>query len=184
MNGRSEPSLYANCRAEVANGEAARMTFYRYDFVDGTAKLNLRGADKMQEIRAMLPTTFAPVVVERTPDRPTLAEARRAMLRCRSCRAMTSRCPRARGHRQAGADRTHRRRGSHHLAEPGRGGPIRDGLSGPCQEGAVPPDLVGRICRAPRWSGAEGGGMGGGMMGGGGMMEVVLGGMMGGGFLP
>lgn len=73
-------SLYANCRAEVANGEAARMTFYRYDFVDGTANLNLRSADKMQEIKAMLPTTFAPVVVERTPDKPTLAEARRATL--------------------------------------------------------------------------------------------------------
>ncbi len=73
-------ALYANSRAEVANGEAARMTFYHYDFVDGTSKLNLRGADKMQEIRAMLPTNFAPVVVERTPDRPKLAEARRAML--------------------------------------------------------------------------------------------------------
>ena len=73
-------ALYANCRAEVANGEAAKMTFYHYDFVDGTSNLNLRGADKMQEIRAMLPTNFAPVVVERTPDRPKLAEARRAML--------------------------------------------------------------------------------------------------------
>jgi hypothetical protein len=73
-------ALYANGRAEVANGEAARMTFYHYDFVDGTSNLNLRGADKMQEIRAMLPTNFAPVVVERTPDQPKLAEARRAML--------------------------------------------------------------------------------------------------------
>ena len=73
-------SLYANCQAEVANGDAATMTFYHYDFVDGTARLNLEGMDKLQEIKAMLPTNFAPVVVERTPARPNLAEARRAML--------------------------------------------------------------------------------------------------------
>ena len=73
-------ALYANCQAQVANGDAARMTFYHYDFVDGTAKLNIKGMDKLQEIKAMLPTNFAPVVVERTPARPNLAAARRAML--------------------------------------------------------------------------------------------------------
>ncbi len=73
-------ALYANCQAQVANGDAARMTFYRYDFVDGTARLNIQGMDKLQEIKAMLPMSFAPVLVERTPARPTLADARRAML--------------------------------------------------------------------------------------------------------
>ena len=73
-------SLYANCQVQVGNAEAARMTFYHYDFVDGTDKLNLQGLDKLQEIKATLPTNFAPVLVERTPARPALAEARRAML--------------------------------------------------------------------------------------------------------
>ena len=73
-------ALYANCRAQVANGEAAMMTLYEYDFVGGTKTLNIRGMDKLREIKAMLPTNFAPVLVERTPARPTLAEARRAMV--------------------------------------------------------------------------------------------------------
>jgi hypothetical protein len=56
------------------------MVFYRYDFEDGSAKLNVRGRDKLLKVAALLPTTFYPVVIERTPTDPGLAEQRRSLL--------------------------------------------------------------------------------------------------------
>ena len=73
-------ALYAHGRTQVANGLAARMVFYHYDFVDGTAQLNLRGRDKLAMVATTLPTTFFPVVVERTPREPGLDAARRSTL--------------------------------------------------------------------------------------------------------
>jgi hypothetical protein len=73
-------SLYAHARTQVANGNAARMVFYRYDFEEGTARLNMRGRDKLIKVAALLPATFYPVVIERTPTEPGLAEQRRSML--------------------------------------------------------------------------------------------------------
>jgi hypothetical protein len=73
-------SLYAHGRAQVSNGNASRMVFYRFDFEDGTPRLNVRGRDKLAKITALLPATFYPVVIERTPDAPGLAEERRALL--------------------------------------------------------------------------------------------------------
>jgi hypothetical protein len=71
---------YAHARTQVANGLAARMVFYHYDFVDGTSQLNLRGRDKLAMVAATLPTTFFPVVVERTPREPGLDAARKSIL--------------------------------------------------------------------------------------------------------
>ena len=73
-------SAYAHARTQVANGLAARMVFYHYDFVDGTSQLNLRGRDKLAAVAATLPTTFFPVVVERTPTEPGLDQSRRLAL--------------------------------------------------------------------------------------------------------
>ena len=73
-------SAYAHARTQVANGLAARMVFYHYDFVDGTSQLNLRGCDKLAAVAATLPTTFFPVVVERTPTEPGLDQSRRLTL--------------------------------------------------------------------------------------------------------
>jgi hypothetical protein len=73
-------SLYAHGRTQVANGNAARMVFYHYDFVEGTAQLNVRGRDKLAKMVPMLPATFNPVVVERTPTTPGLDEQRRTGL--------------------------------------------------------------------------------------------------------
>jgi len=73
-------SLYAHGRAQVANGNAARMVFYHYDFVEGTNQLNVRGRDKLVKVAQMLPATFFPVVIERTPSTPGLDEQRRAGL--------------------------------------------------------------------------------------------------------
>jgi hypothetical protein len=73
-------SVYAQARTQAANGSAARMIFYHYDFEEGTSQLNLRGRDKLAGIAATLPTTFFPVVVERTPAAPGLDASRRSML--------------------------------------------------------------------------------------------------------
>jgi hypothetical protein len=62
---------------EVANGTAVRMTLYHYDFVDGSNELNLHGRDQLAKIAALLPHNFFPIVIERTPEAPTLAEGRR-----------------------------------------------------------------------------------------------------------
>ena len=64
----------------MANGNAARMVFYHYDFVEGTAQLNVRGRDKLVKVAQLLPATFLPVVIERTPSTPGLDERRRAVL--------------------------------------------------------------------------------------------------------
>jgi hypothetical protein len=73
-------SIYAHGRTQVANGNAARMVFYHYDFVDGTSTLNVRGRDKLAKMIPLLPATFNPVVVERTPSTPGLDEQRKAGL--------------------------------------------------------------------------------------------------------
>ncbi len=70
-------SVYQNFRTMVANGEAARMVLYRYDFIEGTELLNLRGRDQLAKIAAMSPNNSFPIIVERTPENPALAEARR-----------------------------------------------------------------------------------------------------------
>ena len=73
-------ALYAHGTTQVANAQAARMVFYHYDFVDGTAQLNARGRDKLVKVGTYLPTNFSPVVVERTLKEPGLDESRRLTL--------------------------------------------------------------------------------------------------------
>ena len=73
-------ALYAHATTQVANGQAARMVFYHYDFVDGTSELNARGRDKLVKVGTYLPTNFSPVVVERTLKEPGLDEKRRLTL--------------------------------------------------------------------------------------------------------
>jgi hypothetical protein len=71
-------AAYDHARTQVANGAAARMVFYDYDFRAGSSELNLRGQDKLQEVGAQLPTNFFPVIIERTPLSPGLDQARQA----------------------------------------------------------------------------------------------------------
>jgi len=61
----------------VENGVAARMTLYDYDFLCGTEQLNLRGKDRLFQIALLLGHNTHPLVIERTPHAPGLAEARR-----------------------------------------------------------------------------------------------------------
>ena len=63
--------------------KGGNLVFYHYDFVDGTSQLNARGQDKLAKLGMYLPTTFAPIVVERTPKEPGLDESRRlALVKC------------------------------------------------------------------------------------------------------
>ena len=73
-------SVYAHARTQAGNGQAARMVFYHYDFVDGTSQLNTRGRDKLASVAATLPATFLPIVVERTPKEPGLDQSRKSVL--------------------------------------------------------------------------------------------------------
>ena len=53
------------------------MVLHDYDFVPGAAELNDRGRDRVLRIAALLPYNRFPVVVERLPHAPGLAEERR-----------------------------------------------------------------------------------------------------------
>jgi hypothetical protein len=70
-------SVHSHARTMVANGQAALMVLYQYDFVDGQPHLNHRGYDQLVKIAGLLATHPAPLVIERTPWQPGLAEARR-----------------------------------------------------------------------------------------------------------
>ena len=62
---------------QVGNAEAASMILRPYDFESGTVMLNQRGRDKLAVIEARLPSSFSPVVIERTKS-SVIDEARRS----------------------------------------------------------------------------------------------------------
>jgi hypothetical protein len=70
-------SIDAAYRTHVANGDAARMVLYQYDFDATGAHLTLRGRDRLAQIASMLPCNNFPIVIERTLCDPRLAEKRR-----------------------------------------------------------------------------------------------------------
>jgi hypothetical protein len=69
--------LYLHGQTEVANGDAARMVLYHYDFVEGSDQLKPRGKYQLCKIAALLPRIFNPIIIEETPDSPGLDESRR-----------------------------------------------------------------------------------------------------------
>ncbi|MBC8117925.1 MAG: hypothetical protein H7062_26335 [Candidatus Saccharimonas sp.] len=62
---------------QVANGQAARMALYQYDFLPASDQLNARGKAQLAKIAIWLPTNAFPVFVEPTPASPDLDERRR-----------------------------------------------------------------------------------------------------------
>lgn len=60
-----------------ASGRDARMVLYRQDFVEGTDELTPKGLERLAELAVLLPSTFAPLIIEHTPDDPQLAQRRR-----------------------------------------------------------------------------------------------------------
>jgi hypothetical protein len=70
-------SVALHAQTQITNGVAARMCLHDYDFVPGTDQLNYRGKDRARQIAAVMPYNRFPVVVERLPAFPELAETRR-----------------------------------------------------------------------------------------------------------
>jgi len=70
-------ALYDHGRIMVANGAAARMTLYHYDFVEGSAELTPRGLDQLAKLGPQLAASPYPLIVERTREDPALAASRR-----------------------------------------------------------------------------------------------------------
>jgi hypothetical protein len=73
-------TIHTHFRTMVANGEAASMVLYHADFVYGSNALNLHGRDELTRIAALLQGCGAPIIIERTPEAPGLAEARRSAI--------------------------------------------------------------------------------------------------------
>jgi len=71
-------ALYDHGRAMAAHGAAARLVLFHYDFVEGTSQLNPRGRDQLVKIAAELAVSPYPLIIERTPEDPALAVARRS----------------------------------------------------------------------------------------------------------
>jgi hypothetical protein len=69
-------SLYEHGKIMVANGAAARLVLYQFDFIDGTSELSPRGVDQLAKFAVQLAASPFPLIVERTPDLG-LAERRR-----------------------------------------------------------------------------------------------------------
>ncbi|MDB5350329.1 MAG: hypothetical protein JWN86_1576 [Planctomycetota bacterium] len=70
-------ALYDHGRTMVANGAAAKLVLFQFDFEEGTSRLNSRGQDQLARLAAQLAASPYPLIIERTPDRPALAESRR-----------------------------------------------------------------------------------------------------------
>jgi hypothetical protein len=72
--------MHEHFQTQVNNGIAARMVLFDYDFVCGGEMLNVRGLDHLQHISHFFGSYPYPLVIERTPYTPALAEARRQMV--------------------------------------------------------------------------------------------------------
>jgi hypothetical protein len=76
-----EPPLgfYVNRQlaVQVAKANPHRFTLYRSDFLPGTDQFSPIGASRFNLMFARLPGCIGPILVEWSPDRPALAEARR-----------------------------------------------------------------------------------------------------------
>lgn len=70
-------TIYKPFQIQVANGIAARMILYDYDFLPGSPLLNYRGKQRIAWIARRLPQYPNPVIVEDMPRNPQLALARR-----------------------------------------------------------------------------------------------------------
>ena len=69
--------MYAAVNTQIANGEAARMVLYHYDFIQANDQLNARGAARLNKIAQLLPQNPFPVVIQQSLENRVLDEARR-----------------------------------------------------------------------------------------------------------
>lgn len=71
-------ALYDQNRTMVANGAAAKLVLFDFDFEPGTSRLRPRGRDQLIRMTAQLAASPYPLIIERTLENPALAEARRS----------------------------------------------------------------------------------------------------------
>jgi hypothetical protein len=79
-------AMYEAGKIMTANAAEASLVLHRYDFIDGTAELNTRGGDQLVKFSAQLAVSPFTLIVERTPEDPALAEARRFAVLARLAR--------------------------------------------------------------------------------------------------
>ena len=76
-------AMYDHALAMTANGAAARLTLYNFDFVQGSSELSPRGAEQLARLVPQLLSSPYPLIVERTPADPRLAASRRELVATR-----------------------------------------------------------------------------------------------------
>lgn len=69
--------LHENLSVMKAKADPHRFTLYRTDFLDGSDRLSPAGASRFNVMAPRLQSWPGPVVIEWSPDRPGLAEARK-----------------------------------------------------------------------------------------------------------
>ena len=79
-------AMYEAGKIMVANAAEARLVLYQFDFVEGTTELSPRGVDQLSKFSAQLAVSPYPLLVERTPQDPALAESRRFAVLARLAR--------------------------------------------------------------------------------------------------
>lgn len=72
--------FHAAMETQISNGDAAEMVVYDYDFLPGQASMSRRGRIQLSRMVPLLQSTPHPLIVQWTPDKPGLAEARRQIV--------------------------------------------------------------------------------------------------------
>ena len=71
-------AVNGHLNTQIANGIAAKLALYDFDFVEGGSQLNWKGRQQLAKHAAAMNGNLFPLVIEQTPDQPELDEARRA----------------------------------------------------------------------------------------------------------
>jgi hypothetical protein len=79
-------AMYEAGKIMTANAAEVGLVLHRYDFVEGTSELSARGGDQLAKLAAQLAVSPFPLIVERTPEEPGLAESRRFAVLARLAR--------------------------------------------------------------------------------------------------
>ncbi len=70
-------AMYEAGKIMTANAAEAGLILHRFDFIEGSTELSPRGSDQLAKLVAQLAVSPFPLIVERTPEDPRLAESRR-----------------------------------------------------------------------------------------------------------
>jgi hypothetical protein len=79
-------AVYESGKIMVANAAEAGLVLHRFDFLEGSTELSPRGGDQLAKMAAQLAVSPFTLIVERTPEDPRLAEARRYAVLARLAR--------------------------------------------------------------------------------------------------